>query len=285
MVSKRGLGRGLDALIPVSAPAGESLTEVAVSAIRPNPRQVRLRIDAEELEELADSIREHGILQPLVLAKMGSDRTYTLIAGQRRLEAAKKADLLMVPAVVRDDPGEQGMLELALIENLQRSDINPLEAAMAYQVLADDFALSHDDIARRVGKQRSTITNTVRLLRLPRVVQEALSEASISGGHARALLRLPTVRAQSAALTTILGKKLSVRETEDLIRRMMRKTHGPDTIQSRPPEEIDLEDSLRESLGTKVILHRGKRGKGTLTIHFYSDEELNTLTERLISGY
>lgn len=282
MAKKLGLGRGLDALIPVSTPSGESLTEVAISAIFRNPRQVRTHIDQDELEELAASIREHGILQPLVVARMGEDHHYTLIAGQRRLEAAKMADLLMVPAVVRDDPGEQGLLELALIENLQRSDLKALDAALAYQVLADDFALSHDEIARRVGKQRSTISNTVRLLRLPKVVQDALAEDTLSEGHARALLRLPTVRDQRDALATIINSNLNVRQTEDLIRRMSRQHRTKSSVHTRSPEEIDLENRLRESLGTRVGLNRSRRGKGTIVIHFYSDEELNSITDRLL---
>ena len=282
MVSKRGLGRGLDALIPVSAPAGESLTEVAVSAIRPNPRQVRLRIDAEEFEELADSIREHGILQPLVLAKMGSDRTYTLIAGQRRLEAAKKADLLMVPAVVRDDPGEQGMLELALIENLQRTNLNPIETATAYQALADDFGMAHNEIAHRVGKQRTTVSNTMRLLRLPQPVQAALSTGRISEGHARTLLGLPNAEAQQSALDTITSKGLSVRQTETLVRKMIESPSVNMPAEERPREEIDLEDQLRATLGTKVNLQRNRKGSGRVVLHFYSDEELDSLIERLL---
>lgn len=282
MVRKRGLGRGLDALIPVSAPTDEALKEVAVSAIRHNPRQVRTTVDQQELEELAASIREHGILQPIVLARTSSERTYTLIAGQRRLEAASIAGLLMVPAVIRDDPGEQGLLELALIENIQRSNLNPLEAATAYQLLAEDFQLSHDDIARRVGKQRSTVTNTIRLLRLPKLVQDALSESAISSGHARALLRLTTPQAQSSALTTILSKDLTVRQTEDLVRKLTQETRAQPPDPARDSAEADLEDRLREQLGTKVLLNRGRGGRGTITIHFYSDEELNALADLLL---
>lgn len=284
MARKRGLGRGLDALIPVNTPTDEALTEVAVSAIRRNPRQVRSRIDRDEIQELAASIREHGILQPVVLARSSSEHTYTLIAGQRRLEAAKMADLLMVPAVVRDDPGEQGLLELALIENLQRSDLNPLEEALAYQLLMDDFQMSHEDIARRVGKQRSTITNAVRLLRLPEDVQDALSESAISRGHARALLSLDTSRAQSDALTTVLGSDLSVRQTEEMVRRLGNRRKTRSSARFRAPEERDLEDRLRENLATKVSLSRSRKGRGTITIHFFSDEELNTITDLLLGG-
>ena len=282
MAIKRGLGRGLDALIPTADYYGEGATQIALSAIRPNPRQPRVRFDPDELAELAESIRTHGILQPLVVARTENSAEFTLIAGQRRLKAAAIAELRTVPAVVRDFPSDAEMLELALIENLQRTNLNPVETATAYQALADDFGLAHDEIARRVGKQRATVSNTLRLLRLPASVQSALTDGKISEGHARALLALPTPEAQQSALGTVLSRGLNVRQTETLVRKLLGARPASTPVEERPRVEIDLEDRLRASLGTKVNLQRNRKGAGRVVIHFYSDEELDALTERLL---
>ena len=282
MAIKRGLGRGLDALIPTADYYGEGATQIALSAIRPNPRQPRVRFDPDELAELAESIRTHGILQPLVVARTENSAEFTLIAGQRRLKAAAIAELRTVPAVVRDFPSDAEMLELALIENLQRTNLNPVETATAYQALADDFGLAHDEIARRVGKQRTTVSNTLRLLRLPAPVQSALTDGKISEGHARALLALPTPEAQQSALGTVLSRGLNVRQTETLVRKLLGARPASMSVEERPRVEIDLEDRLRASLGTKVNLQRNRKGAGRVVIHFYSDEELDALTERLL---
>ena len=282
MAIKRGLGRGLDALIPTADYYGEGATQIALSAIRPNPRQPRVRFDPDELAELAESIRTHGILQPLVVARTENSAEFTLIAGQRRLKAAAIAELRTVPAVVRDFPSDAEMLELALIENLQRTNLNPIETATAYQALADDFGLAHDEIARRVGKQRTTVSNTLRLLRLPAPVQSALTDGKISEGHARALLALPTPEAQQSALGTVLSRGLNVRQTETLVRKLLGARPASTPVEERPRVEIDLEDRLRASLGTKVNLQRNRKGAGRVVIHFYSDEELDALTERLL---
>ncbi|HJN40831.1 MAG: ParB/RepB/Spo0J family partition protein [Anaerolineales bacterium] len=282
MAIKRGLGRGLDALIPTADYYGEGATQIALSAIRPNPRQPRVRFDPDELAELAESIRTHGILQPLVVARTENSAEFTLIAGQRRLKAAAIAELRTVPAVVRDFPSDAEMLELALIENLQRTNLNPVETATAYQALADDFGLAHDEIARRVGKQRTTVSNTLRLLRLPAPVQSALTDGKISEGHARALLALPTPEAQQSALGTVLSRGLNVRQTETLVRKLLGARPASTPVEERPRVEIDLEDRLRASLGTKVNLQRNRKGAGRVVIHFYSDEELDALTERLL---
>tara|TARA_B100001964_G_scaffold189510_1_gene211212 strand:+ start:347 stop:1183 length:837 start_codon:yes stop_codon:yes gene_type:complete len=276
------LGRGLDALIPTADYYGEGATQIALSAIRPNPRQPRVRFDPDELAELAESIRTHGILQPLVVARTENSAEFTLIAGQRRLKAAAIAELRTVPAVVRDFPSDAEMLELALIENLQRTNLNPVETATAYQALADDFGLAHDEIARRVGKQRTTVSNTLRLLRLPAPVQSALTDGKISEGHARALLALPTPEAQQSALGTVLSRGLNVRQTETLVRKLLGARPASTPVEERPRVEIDLEDRLRASLGTKVNLQRNRKGAGRVVIHFYSDEELDALTERLL---
>ena len=280
MARRRGLGRGLDALIPGGGEraAGE-VVELKVDEIARNPRQPRRKFDADELRQLTESIRQHGVLQPLMIAQQEAGGDYVLIAGERRLQAARQAGLTTVPAVVRVATDEQ-LLVLALIENLQREDLNPLEAAEGYRQLADEFGLSHEAIADQVGKSRSTITNALRLLQLPEAVQQAVVDGLASEGHARALLALPTAEAQTAALSTVVGRGLNVRQTEELARSLS----GKRTKKRRPPkaspEVRALEAELRESLGTRVTLRSGARG-GTLTIHFYSSEELEALVERL----
>jgi ParB family transcriptional regulator, chromosome partitioning protein len=279
MPAKRGLGRGLDALFPVSETSA-GVTQVPLSSISRNPRQPRLRFDPGELEDLANSIREHGVIQPLVVTQSAYPGQYTLIAGERRLEASKLAGLPTVPAIIREVSDEQ-MLELALVENIQRSDLGPFETATAYKHLADDFGLSHDEIAAKVGKKRVTVTNTLRLLKLPQRILDALANGQITEGHARALLSLPNAQSQTAAFSTVIKKELSVRQTEELARQLV--GHKP----SRPAKPTPAADTaalaarLRESLGTKVTLNRGPNG-GTIVIHFYSDEELNAITTAII---
>lgn len=280
MSRRSGLGRGLDALIPGSDRLPTSGIEyVPVDRILPNPRQPRTNFNPEELEELAASIREHGLIQPLILT-LGSDAgEYVLIAGERRLLAARQAGLVKVPAMVRE-ASELQRLELALIENVQRADLGPLETADAYRQLVEDFGLSHEEVASQVGKSRTAVTNTLRLLKLSAVVKQALVESKISEGHARILLALPTPQAQAAALKTIIDRGLNVRQTEELVRRLSGEK-PPLKVKPAPPPEIrDLETRLETSLGTRVNLNRRKKG-GTLVIHFYSDEELDALVDRL----
>jgi ParB family chromosome partitioning protein len=280
--AKRGLGRGLDALIPAGSElaAASGVAMLAVSAIGRNPRQPRARLDPTELDELATSIREHGVIQPLIVAQTSFPGQYTLIAGERRLEAAKLAGLAAVPAIVRE-ASEQQLLEVALVENIQRADLGPLETAQAYRHLADDFGLSHEAIAAKVGKKRVTVTNTLRLLKLPQRILEALAAGEITEGHARALLTLPTAPGQLAAFATIVRNGLNVRQTEELIRRLQGQPGERAPRTPRQPELDDLTTRLRERLGTKVSLRRGRRG-GTITLHFYSDEELNAITEAIL---
>lgn len=282
MSRRRGLGKGLDALIPSGEePAISEVVELPVDAIERNPRQPRRAFDPEELEELADSIREHGVLQPLMVAQPEDDDKFLLIAGERRLQAARRAGLSTVPALVREATDEQ-LIVWALIENLQREDLNPLEAAEGYRQLAEDFELSHEQIAERVGKSRSTVTNTLRLLNLSDAVRTAVERGRISEGHARALLSLDGEESQSSALQTILNQELNVRQTEALVRRLAGKRRRKRRSSPRlSPEEKALESELRDALGTKVKLRRSDKG-GTLTLHFYSDEELNSLIERLV---
>jgi ParB family chromosome partitioning protein len=288
MASKRpGLGKGLEALIPTH-PAGEILSEfggvleVPLDLIAANPHQPRKGFDEGKLKELAASIKEHGVIQPLVLSTQDTDtdQKYAIIAGERRLRAAELAGLKTVPAILREADSQDYLL-LALIENVQRADLNPLETASAYQSLAVEFGLSHEEISKRVSKSRTAVTNTMRLLDLPDVVQQALRKNQISMGHARALLALPNIKAQSSALQTILTQELNVRQTEALVNKFKGKQKPkPPKKDKKSPELKSLEEELQSSLGTKVRLTRNKSGKGTITIHYYSDEEFNTLLDR-----
>lgn len=285
MAQRSGLGKGLESLIPTwqtsPAPIGsnDQVRLLPVESISPNPQQPRKSFDSEQLEDLAASIKLHGVIQPLIVIAAERVDRYTLIAGERRLRASKLAGLKEVPAIVRT-ASQQEQLEFAIIENVQREDLNPLERAKAYQNLADQFSLTHEDIARRVGKNRATVTNTLRLLNLPLSVQQALLNGAISEGHARSLLALPTARAMEAALDNILSLGLNVRQTELLVSKLSGKAPIERKTAPRTAEENDLESRLRQFFHTKVVLSKGKRG-GTISITFYSDEELNTILDTL----
>ncbi|MDD2522646.1 MAG: ParB/RepB/Spo0J family partition protein [Anaerolineaceae bacterium] len=284
MAKKTGLGRGLDALIPgwEESPTigpGDKVVQVPIANISPNPHQPRKQFDGEALEELAISIREHGIIQPLILIPAEEANRYTLIAGERRLRAAKIARLSAVPAIIRSAT-EQQQLEFAIIENVQREDLNPLERARAFQNLLDGFSLTHDEIAKRVGKSRVSVTNTLRLLNLPALAQKALVNTEIAEGHARALLGLPNERSIEAALETVISLNLNVRQTEALVNKMVGKPIRASSPTPRPAEIEDLENKLRQFFNTKVSLSKGARG-GTISIAFYSDEELNAILDSL----
>jgi len=284
MAQRKGLGKGLESLIPTgvrSLPAASGaggVQEVAVELIKPNPRQPRLKFQEEELAELAASIREHGVIQPLIVLP-NADGTFILIAGERRWQASKKVGLRSVPVIPRQ-ANNQELLEIALIENVQRADLNPMEEAEAYRQLVEDFGLSHDSVAKRVGKSRVAVTNTLRLLGLADAVKQALVDDSITEGHARALLMLSTQKAQTSALQTLINLSLNVRQAEELVRKLA----GQKAVKARKPvrsaEVNDVEKRLQNSLGTKVALKHGKKG-GTLTIYYYSDEELDSLLDKL----
>ncbi|MEJ2559251.1 MAG: ParB/RepB/Spo0J family partition protein [Anaerolineae bacterium] len=279
---RRALGRGLDALIP-STESRAGATEIPIAQVSPNPHQPRQTITEESLAELAASIREHGVIQPLVVTQVGNE--YQLIAGERRWRAAQLAGLTTVPALIKETTPQQ-MLELALVENVQRADLNPLEEASAYRQLMDEFGLTQEEVAERVGKSRTAVANTVRLLRLPDDLKEALATDRISEGHARALLSLPTARLQRQALATIEKRGLNVRQTEDLVRRMQEEAESPaDTGRGREtllsPQDRDAVEKFQAHLGTKVNLVRGKKG-GRLVIHFYSEEELQAIYEAIV---
>lgn len=284
MPQRTGLGKGLDALIPggdaeTRTVVAGGVQQASVESIARNPRQPRVQFDAGELEELAASIREHGIIQPLIVSP-GRGGNFTLIAGERRLQAAKRVGLKTVPIIVRQASDRQ-LLELALIENIQRADLGPLEEAEAYQHLVQDFGLSQEQVAERVGKSRVAVTNTLRLLGLSAKVKQALVDKHIAEGHARALLGLTSAKAQEAALQTVLKLGMSVRQTEGLVRRMGGEKPKAKPKPRVPADVLDVERKLRSSLGTKVVLKHGKKG-GAVTIYYYSDEELDTLLERLL---
>jgi ParB family transcriptional regulator, chromosome partitioning protein len=297
MPTKHGLGRGLGALIPppLAASPRSGVQEIDLAQIEPNPRQPRHNLHSPALEELAASIREHGLLQPLLLTSApGSDQggaRYQLIAGERRWRAAKLAGLRHVPAIVRGTTPQQ-MLELALVENIQRADLNPLEEAEAYRELMDDFGLTQEQVARKVGKDRTTVANVLRLLKLPTALKEAVLDDEISEGHARALLQLNDETHELAVLKTVVARNLSVRQTEELVRRALeaqarkngaRRDGSPHHPSStlRTPETRALEDDLRRALGTKVELIRSHRG-GKIIIEFYSDEELDAIYRKIV---
>jgi ParB family chromosome partitioning protein len=276
MGRRSGLGKGLEALIPVAEEPKGGVTRVSVSAITPNPMQPRTVLNPEALAELAASIGEHGLIQ------QGPER-YQLIAGERRWQAARMAGLATVPVIVKEATPQQ-VLELALVENIQRADLNPLEEASAFRQLVEEFGLTQEQVADRVGKSRVAVTNTMRLLRLPSVVKQALADDTIREGHARALLALPTPEAQAAALKTVISKDLSVRQTEELVRRLLAEPQPKQAAQPVSPEIQALEEEFRDTLGTKVNLYRNRKGRGRLIIHFYSEEELQSIYDVIIGG-
>jgi ParB family transcriptional regulator, chromosome partitioning protein len=277
----QGLGRGLAALIP-QRPGGQPVTiDISIGRIRPNPLQPRKRFDAASLAALAASIREHGVIQPVVVTETIDG--YQLVAGERRVRAAQAAGLERIPAVVRH-LADREQLELALVENLQREDLDPLETADAYRQLIEEFGFSQDDLAARVGRARSTVANTLRLLDLAPGIQAAVADGRLTEGHGRALGGLPT-ELQDRVLDSVIGQALSVRQTEELVRRLREpkpEPSGPPSHRSDP--ELDrVEEDLRLALGTKVSLARSRRG-GRIVIEYYSDEELGRLYERLTGG-
>lgn len=275
----QGLGRGLSALIPQRTPPPGPI-EIPVRRIMSNPYQPRRRMDEEALKGLRDSILEHGVIQPILVTE--TIEGYRLVAGERRLRAAELAGLERIPAVVRQlaDPEQ---LELALVENLQRADLDAMEEAHAYRQLIEEFGFTQETVATRVGRARSTVANTLRLLELEPTVQAAIADGRLTEGHGRTLVGLePEVQAR--LLDSIVGQALSVRQTEELVRRL--REPRPTTAAAKKQSDPDLErveEELRRSLGTKVSLARTRRG-GRIVIEYYSDEELERLYERLTGG-
>jgi len=287
MPRKTGLGKGLGALIP-ETPVWKDESEAArrpeigvaelpVEAITPNPHQPRTALDETALQELANSIREHGLIQPLIVTQ--STTGYQIIAGERRWRAAQLAGLATVPAIIKEAAPQQ-MLELALVENLQRADLNPLEEAAAFRQLMDEFGLTQEQVARRVGKSRAAVANAVRLLKLPQQVKTRLADGTISEGHARALQALENETAILKALAKVTRGALSVRQTEEMVRRMLAEPKTKARKIAASAETRALEDRLRRALGTKVNLFRSRQG-GKLVIYFFSDEELDAIYRRI----
>ena len=275
------LGRGLASLIPQRTAAITAVVDVPLARITPNPYQPRHRIDDAGLEELSASIREHGVLQPVLVTETIDG--YQLVAGERRVRAARLAGLERIPALVRQ-LADRDQLEVALVENVQRADLDPIDEALAYRQLVEEFGLTQEHVAQRVGKARATVANTMRLLDLHADVQAAIAEGRITEGHGRALGGLP-VDGQAHVLGTVVDQALSVRQTEELVRRL----REPRPVrEAQPAKRLDadlerVETDLRERLGTKVSLSRSRAG-GRIVIEYYSDEELTRLYERLIGG-
>ena len=295
---RHGLGRGLGALLgrsplqdenepeeeadPASA---EGIRELSVDEIEPNPHQPRTRFEPSTLVELATSIREHGVIQPVIVAERPDHpQRYWLIAGERRWRAARQAGLSVVPAVVREASSQQ-LLELALVENLQRDDLSPLEEASAFSTLIDQFTLTQAQVAYRVGKSRSAVANAVRLLGLPIEIQAALNDRMISAGHARALLGLDSDEDKGRALDLIVARELNVRQAEELVRRWLEEPAGKERNEVSAHLQAQIrfwENRFRDRLSTKVNLDRKADGSGRLVIHFFNDEDLEAIYREIV---
>jgi ParB family chromosome partitioning protein len=285
MIERRpALGKGLSALIPdAPEPARQGAIEVDIDLIAPNEKQPRVQMDDAKLDELTASIKVNGVIQPILVQRIGD--LYRIIAGERRWRAAQRAGLLKVPVVVRDVPidGERELLQLALIENIQRENLNPVDEAAAYQRLADDFGLTHEQIAAAVGKDRSSVANYVRLLKLTDEVRAALAGGALTMGHARALLGLTDHAAQRQASREVISAGLSVRDTEALVKRLASPAAARAPRAEAPANDVHTraaEDRLRFALGTKVRILRRANG-GSIEIYFGSEAELNRIYEQL----
>lgn len=289
---KTGLGRGLNTLIP-SAPVKDTESEkilkkeeqikseimVPILKVEPNPNQPRRQFDDDSLQELADSVKQYGILQPLIVKK--HDKFYEIIAGERRWRAAKLAGLKEVPVLIRDY-AENEIVEIALIENIQREDLNPIEEALAYKRLMEEFSLKQDQVAAKVSKSRAVITNSLRLLKLDQRVQNLLSEEMITTGHARALLAIEDPDQQYETAMKVFDEKLSVREIEKLVKQMSKKKKETPKEENKVQEFLfaNIEESLKQALGSKVNI-KNRNNKGKIEIEYYSKEELDRLVDML----
>src|SRR5215471_12793867 len=284
MAQRKALGRGLNALLGTPDLEGEQLREIDIDRILPNSHQPRKTFEEESLNELADSIREHGLVQPIVVRPL-EDGFFQLIAGERRWRASQRAGLARLPAVIRD-AGEDSALELALIENLQREDLNPMEEAQAYERLITDFGLTQEEVARRVGKNRATIANMLRLLKLPPEVQQWLRENRLTTGHAKALLSLSDLSAILDSARKIIQGNYSVRQAEMLVSRYSNsagKNESGGSVETVDPNVKAAVHALEQVLGTKVTVQENG-GRGRIEIHFYSFEEMNRLYEGLLKA-
>ena len=277
-----GLGRGLASLIPTAASGVSTTREVRVTSVSPNPEQPRRLFDPDELQQLAESIATHGVLQPIVVVEATDG--YVLIAGERRWRAAMLLNRETIPAVVRT-ANEVEKLELALVENIQRSDLNALDEARAFRHLIDEFGFTQERVAERVGRSRPTVANSLRILETATTVQEAVGEGRISGGHARALASLDSHAQQEVVLATVIARALSVRQTESLVQATRGADNGRGTPRERvaDPDIVRMEAQMREALGTKVTIASGRKG-GRITISWYDDEDLGRLVDRLAAN-
>lgn len=285
---RSGLGRGLDALLAVDSTPGEGFAMLDVAAIAPNPRQPRTRFDEEALESLAASIEQVGVLQPIVVGPLGADGTHPIIAGERRLRATRLAGLDEIPAIIRKTDEVSSLAE-AVIENVQREDLGPLEEAAAYRSLMEDFEMTHEAVAERVGKSRSAITNTVRLLNLAAPIQALLADGSLSAGAARALLGVDDQGAAASIATRAAEEGWSVRQVEDAVR-ALREADGVDEVTPvrpavvRPAQIIALEERLADRLGAPVRISYGRGGGGRLTVRFGSVDDLERIYRDLLGA-
>ncbi len=308
-MAKKGLGKGLGAIFgedvvkenkeetekkakaKAEAKAAEEMDEkgrilmLKLDLVQPNKEQPRKTFDEEKINELAESIKNYGVLQPLLVQK--NDSFYEIIAGERRWRAAKAAGLKEVPAVLKEYSKQEAM-EISLIENVQRADLNPIEEALGYKQLIDEFGLTQEEIAVRVAKSRTVITNTMRLLKLDEQIQNMLVQGVITSGHARALLSLEDTQMQLKAAKEILDKKLSVRETERLVKRLQKETSGEKKEEKKKDETLaliyqDLEDRMKSVMGTKVSIHNKDKNKGRIEIEYYSEAELERIVEMIES--
>ncbi len=285
MTKKKALGRGLNALIPPGAKTRSQSGPIRlpVDRIRPNPHQPRQVMNEDKLLELADSIKEHGVIQPIVVTQV--DGEYRIIAGERRWRASKLAGLVHVPVFVKETTSQQ-MLELAIVENIQRADLNPLEEAQAYAQLMEEFGLTQEVVAQKVGKSRTSVANTLRLLKLPDELKDALSAEEITEGHARALLSIPKPKAQRDALHTVIRRKLNVRQTEALVRQIISgQSTSKRTSVPLTPHDKDMLQRFQAKLGTKVEMTRSDSSPGgKIVFHFYSDEELQAIFDKILGN-
>jgi ParB family chromosome partitioning protein len=279
-MAKKVLGRGLAALIPEVGPVKEeNIIEAKLSSIRPNRFQPREEFDPQKLEELISSIKEKGVIQP-VLARI-VEGGYELITGERRLRAAKKLGLKKIPLIVRE-VSDTEMLELALIENLQRENLNPMEEAHAYRRVIKEFKIKQEDLAREIGKDQATVANSLRLLKLPKEVQKEISKGNLSRGHGVALLSLEKAPLQIRAARKVRKNGLSVRATEDLVNRLKGKVIIPPKKKiAKPPEILAVEEELNKALGTRVKIKPTTQEKGRIEIEYYSSEQLEGILEKL----
>ncbi len=308
-MAKKGLGKGLGAIFgedvvkenkeetekkakaKAETKAAEEMDEkgrilmLKLDLVQPNKEQPRKTFDEEKINELAESIKNYGVLQPLLVQK--NDSFYEIIAGERRWRAAKAAGLKEIPAVLKEYSKQEAM-EISLIENVQRADLNPIEEALGYKQLIDEFGLTQEEIAVRVAKSRTVITNTMRLLKLDEQIQNMLVQGVITSGHARALLSLEDTQMQLKAAKEILDKKLSVRETERLVKRLQKEASGEKKEEKKKDETLaliyqDLEDRMKSVMGTKVSIHNKDKNKGRIEIEYYSEAELERIVEMIES--